>query len=132
MTVARRGAGPSERDIQRTIVGGLRARFPRFVVHAATPPQGGSPAAMRARKSQLGEGWMPGFPDITVIGSGPEHPGELPRFPVCVFLEVKSRTGRLSDAQLAVLDRIRGHGHRAVVVRSLSDAVRAVLDALRG
>lgn len=130
MTGAR--GGPSERDIQRVIVGGLRARFPRFVVHAATPPQGGSPAALRARKSQLGEGWLPGFPDITVIGSGPEDTGERTRGPVCIFLEVKSRTGRLSDAQVAVLDRIRSHGHRAVVVRSLSDAVAAVRDALRG
>lgn len=55
-------------------------------------------------------------------------PDLLVSHPRCgvVLLEVKSKRGRLSAGQAAEIEAIQQHGGQAVVVRSVTEALRAV------
>lgn len=59
------------------------------------------------------EGMMTGFPDLLCIGDG----GRI------AFLEVKTATGRLSDAQRDCHDMLTRKGCNVAVVRSQDEAV---------
>jgi methyl coenzyme M reductase subunit C len=59
-----------------------------------------------------------GWPDRAVMFAGNR---------VC-WLEFKTKTGRLSDAQEAVIDLMSDHGHLVYVVRSLKEAKLALAE----
>jgi hypothetical protein len=65
------------------------------------------------------EGMMPGFPDLICLGDA----GRIG------FLEVKTDTGRLSEAQERCHDMLRRKGHLVAVVRSQDDAVAVLQGA---
>jgi hypothetical protein len=115
----------TERAVQRSIVFGLWRMG--FVCHHS--PNGSHLAGDRvARAKQVAalkrDGMVPGWPDLTVLGSayGPGK-GQVG------FLEVKAeRGGVTSPEQQACHELLERVGHRVAVVRSLDE----VLAALRG
>lgn len=108
--------GHPEADLQREVVKSLRWLLPRgSIVHHSPGEQrrGGRSAQAIA----LGMGLHPGFADIVVLSAGR-----------VLFLELKSATGRLSEAQAAFRDDVRAQGHGWARVRSLDDALGALRD----
>lgn len=109
-----------EADLQRQVVRTLRLLLPRGgIVHASINEEraGGE----RARKRQgiaLGMGVHPGFSDLVVIAGGR-----------VLFLELKSKRGTLSEAQREFRDAVEAQGFAWALVRSLDDALAALLDA---
>ena len=59
---------------------------------------------------------FPGMSDLMLIGQD----GRVS------FIEVKSRTGRVSTEQARFIEVVRGMGYRAGVARSVEEAVRIV------
>jgi len=88
----------SESDIQREIVEELRLRG----------------AVIFRMNAGRGKGWQllcpPGTPDLLVIE--PHHTW---------WCEVKTPTGKLTDDQVAMHERLEMMGHEVVVARSVED-----------
>lgn len=108
--------GKPEADIQRLIVQTLRTVLPRdaIVHHSANEIRGGADA-QRAQAINVGMGVHPGFADLLVLSEGR-----------ILFLEVKSKTGRLSERQEAFRDAVRAQGLAWALVRSVDDALGAL------
>lgn len=115
----RKRRGNPEADLQRAVVAALRQVLPKgFVVHhSANEVRRGGDAGRVAQGIAQGMGVHPGFSDLLVLGLGR-----------CLFLELKSKTGSLSDAQIAFRDFVRKEGHSWALVRSLDDALAALSD----
>lgn len=107
-----------ESGVQRAIVAYLRRVLPDAIVHHS-PNEGvrGGRDGYLDGAFKKSAGQVAGFPDLIVIPWA--HIGPL-------FLEVKSASGRLSEAQAVMLDRLATLGYRVAVVRSIDD-VRARL-----
>lgn len=109
--------GTPEADIQRQIVATLRTVLPRgSIVHHSANEVGFSGHGARLRQAMLvGMGVHPGFADLVVLADGR-----------AVFLEVKSKAGRLSPAQKAFRDAVQAQGFGWALVRSTDDALAAL------
>lgn len=109
--------GTPEADIQRAIVSLLRAVLPKgSIVHHSANEVGFSGHGARLRQAMLvGMGVHPGFADLVVLADGR-----------AVFLEVKSKAGRLSPAQKAFRDAVQAQGFGWALVRSTDDALAAL------
>ena len=109
----------TESQVQRAIVDYLRRVLPYAITHHS-PNEGvrGGRAGYLDGAMAKAAGQVSGYPDIEVLlhakNGGP------------VFFEVKSRTGRLSNSQAVMHDRLDALGYRVAVVRSIDD-VRAAL-----
>ena len=71
-----------------------------------------------------------GEPDMTIVGSrtiafddGPDTPPAIVRQPVILFIECKSKTGKLRPEQAAIAAGCARHGVQVHVVRSMSDFI---------
>ena len=106
-----------EADAQRAIVALLRVILPRgSIVHHSANEVGFGGARARNRQAILdGMGVFRGFSDLLVISDGR-----------VMFLEVKSRAGRLSEAQERFRDMVVAQGLPWALVRSPEDAVAAL------
>jgi hypothetical protein len=108
----------SEVQIQAAIVEWLnrclRCRVAAIPNGTSTTPYG----AMRARK----EGLSKGAPDLVVAYVQDGEPRTL-------WIECKSRTGRLSEDQLRWRDDLQALGHDWLLARSLDDVVNWFGDA---
>lgn len=113
----RKRRGNPEADLQRQVVAGLRQVLPKgFVVHhSANEVRRGGEEGRIAQGIAQGMGVHPGFSDLIVLGAGR-----------CLFLELKSKTGRLSDAQVEFRAFVLAEGHSWALVRSLDDALAAL------
>lgn len=111
--------GNPEADAQRPIVAFLRAVLPlgSIVHHSANEAAGGGEAARKRQAVLVGMGVHAGFSDLIVISGGR-----------VLFLEVKSRTGRLTEAQERFRDDVVGQGLPWALVRSIEDATAALRD----
>ena len=109
-----------EADAQRAIVALLRVVLPRgSIVHHSPNEVGFGGARARNRQAILdGMGVFRGFSDLLVVSEGR-----------VMFLEVKSRAGRLSDAQERFRDMVQAQGLPWALVRSQDDAVAALQEA---
>ena len=106
----------SENALQRQIVDWIRY-FAVQVQVVAIP--NGARRTVSGRPTNAVPGLTPGVPDLVVI---------MPRGE-CLWIEVKSEKGRVSDAQFAFHTLLHGLNHRVAIVRSLEDvkaAFRAV------
>jgi hypothetical protein len=112
-----RSLSPDENQLQASIVTALRVRY-RDAIVAALPNGGlrGKIEAARMKKT----GTLAGMPDLVVILPGG----------ITAWLEVKTATGRLSEAQTEIHYRLAGLGHAVELVRSIEDATAAVNRAL--
>lgn len=110
--------GKPEADIQRVIVQTLRTVLPpdAIVHHSANEIRGGTDA-QRAQAINVGMGVHPGFADLLVLSEGR-----------LLFLEVKSKTGRLSETQEAFRDAVQAQGLAWALVRSVDDALGALAE----
>lgn len=108
-----------EADAQRAIVKALRVVLPRgaIVHHAANEVTSGNPRAKLRQAVLVGMGVHPGFADLIVLSGGR-----------VLFLEVKSKTGRLSPPQVAFRDTVQAQGFAWALVRSVEDALGALAD----
>ena len=116
--------GNPEADAQRAIVVDLRRLLlpPFFVHHSANEVRGGGEQARRRQAILLGMGIHPGFSDLLVgqkLAAWP-HPRLL-------FLEVKSKTGPLSENEKKFRSLVMDMGWPFEIARSTPDALGAVL-----
>lgn len=112
-----RQRGTPEADAQRDIVRFLRAVLPpgAIVHHSANEVRGAGRGHKLAQAIAVGMGVHPGFSDLLVLSEGRN-----------LYLEVKSKTGRQTTAQIAFEAAVTAQGHAYAVVRSVEDA-RAAL-----
>ncbi len=113
----RRKRGVPEADIQREVVRFLRLVLPvgSVVHHSANEVTGDSTKAKNRQAILVGMGVHPGFADLVVISNRR-----------VLFIEVKSRTGRLSASQEAFADLVMAQGFAWALVRSIDDAHAAL------
>jgi hypothetical protein len=111
-----------ERDLQKQIVGYINRFVQNVVVAAVTNEERGrGDAEQRARFGAMrrASGVLSGFPDLTVW---------LPNGRVLLW-ECKSDKGRVSVAQHLVHSRLDALGHPVEIIRSLEDAMAALVRA---
>jgi hypothetical protein len=111
-----------ERDLQKQIVGYINRFVQNVVVAAVTnEEQGRGDAEQRARFGAMrrASGVLTGFVDLTVW---------LPGGRVLLW-ELKSDKGRLSVAQNLVHARLAANGHPVEIIRTLEDAMAALVRA---
>ena len=108
-----------EADAQRAIVQALRVVLPRgsIVHHAANEITSGDRRARLRQAILVGMGVHPGFADLIVLSGGR-----------VLFLEVKSKTGRLRPSQVIFRDAVQAQGIGWALVRSVEDALGALAD----
>ena len=69
-------------------------------------------------------GMRAGVPDVSLMVARSGHHG--------LFLELKSKSGRVRDSQRAWISRLRSEGYAVRVVRSLDEAWTTITDYLDG
>ena len=108
-----------EADAQRAIVQVLRFVLPRdaIVHHSVNEVTAGDRRGRTRQAILVGMGVYPGFADLVVLSEGR-----------VLFLEVKSKTGRLRLAQEAFRDAVKAQGFAWALVRSVDDALAALAD----
>ena len=108
-----------EADAQRAIVQALRFALPRdaIVHHCANEVTEAGPRGARRQSILVGMGVHAGFADLIVISSGR-----------VLFLEVKSKTGRLRKSHEVFRDAVCAQGFGWALVRSVDDALGALAD----
>jgi hypothetical protein len=105
----------SEAAIQRDIVRTLRIGLPSgwLVVGVSNNPRSRIGGAI-----EKAMGLTAGLPDLVLYGN-------LDGSPFAGFFEVKTKTGRVSEAQRDMHDRLQSQGFRIAIVRSVADALDA-------
>lgn len=96
-----------ESEIQKTILLYLKARG---ILHWRC-----SLGGVRLAAGKVGRNPMKGFPDIAGL--------YCKKF---FTIEVKTKTGKLSEEQKAWVDRLQGQGVTCVIARSLDDVIEAM------
>ncbi|MFQ5439681.1 MAG: VRR-NUC domain-containing protein [Paracoccaceae bacterium] len=111
--------GTPEADLQRAVVQALRFALPRTAIihHSANEVTAPGPRGAKRQAILVGMGVHPGFADLMVLCDAR-----------VLFLELKSRKGKLSPAQEAFRDAVTAQGHGWALVRSLDDALGALAD----
>jgi len=101
-----------EQAYHRTVIAHLKARgMPNlFWFHC---PSGAFFGGKRQGAIMKSLGWMAGLPDLFAI-----HNGRV------FAIELKSETGRVSDAQLECLDRLRQAGAIVAIATGIDEALR--------
>ena len=104
----------NERQVQRGILAMARQLFPHVLLHHS--PNGAHLAGGHAGPL-LGDGMLPGYPDLACYWGGGGH----------LLMEVKrTKGGVVSDAQKAVHERLGTMGWPVSIVRSQDDAYHAL------
>lgn len=116
----RGGIIPTERQVQRQILAMCGIVFPDVLLWAVPNGahlEGNEASRSRQMGSLKGDGLKTGAPDLTLLWQGG-----------CGFLEVKRpKTGRMSDAQVAMHAKLISIGHKVAVVTSAYEAQEALL-----
>ena len=108
-----------EADAQRAIVQALRFVLPRnaIVHHSVNEVTSGDRRGKTRQAILVGMGVHSGFADLIVLSEGR-----------VLFLEVKSKTGRLRPAQEDFRDTVQAQGFAWAQVRSVDGALVALAD----
>jgi hypothetical protein len=111
----------SEAALHRSIVEWLALALPTGSVFHHSPNEGKHLVQYRVQQKYLGV--RPGWPDLEIFC----HPaGWLGDDWRPVFLEIKTRSGRLTPTQREVMAALRDVGCHAEIVRSLDDTHAAL------
>lgn len=115
------GVEPSEHQIQVSVFHWLRAVHPRVIAYAV-------PNAARRSMAQAAwlkaEGMRAGIPDIVIAAPRGGFHG--------FYLELKTRTGKLSDSQRGMLLDLASEGYACGLARSVDDAIELINTYLEG
>lgn len=106
---------PTERSVQREILKMCGQCFPHTIIHhsAVTRLVGSDKQRGMQMGAMKGDGFKPGFPDLVILWA--HNTG--------IFLEVKRpKTGKLSDAQIAMHTALEAIGWPVAVVTSADEA----------
>lgn len=111
--------GTPEADLQRAVVQTLRIALPRSAIihHCANEVTDPGPRGAKRQAILVGMGVHRGFADLMVIAGGR-----------VLFLELKAPKGRLRPEQEAFRDALLAQGFGWALVRSLDDALGALVD----
>lgn len=101
----------AEANIQASIVSWVRWVAPHVLIFAI--PNGGLRTKSEAARLKW-TGVLAGVPDLMVLDRGSAY-----------FLEVKTKTGRLSPDQIEVFDRLTALGIPCAIVRGIEDVRNA-------
>ena len=114
-----KGRGTPEADLQRAVVTALRFALPKGAIihHCANEVTEPGPRGAKRQAILVGMGVHSGFADLVILCEGR-----------MLFLELKSLKGKLSPAQEAFRDAILAQGFGWALVRSLDDALGALVD----
>ena len=107
---------PTESQIQCAFFDWVRLQ-PKISPYCFHVPNGGYRNAREGAKFKR-EGVLSGIPDIVLALPSKAYHG--------LFLELKSRVGKLSKEQKSFLDRVRDVGYCAEVARSVDEAIGIV------
>lgn len=112
--------GTPEADLQRAVVQALRLALPRTAIihHSANEVTEPGPRGAKRQAILAGMGVHPGFADLVVMCDGR-----------VLFLELKAPKGRLRPEQEAFRDAVLAQGHGWALVRSVDDALGALVAA---
>jgi hypothetical protein len=112
--------GTPEADLQRAVVQALRLALPRTAIihHSANEVTESGPRGAKRQAILAGMGVHPGFADLVVMCDGR-----------VLFLELKAPKGRLRSEQETFRDAILAQGHGWALVRSVDDALGALVAA---
>lgn len=111
-----------EDALQMQCVAWFRFQWPRLARLLHHSPNGGLRNIREAaRFKQMGT--QAGFPDLVLLVPSKGYHG--------LFIEMKTKTGRQSDAQKDYQKQVESEGYRYVVIRSLTDFMATVNDYLR-
>lgn len=113
----RRKPGNLEHRLQTDMIRWYRLRYPQMAHNLFAVPNGAKRDAVTAAKLKE-EGVLAGVADLILLKSN--------RFYGALLIEVKTPTGRQSDAQKQWQSLITPDGYKYVVVRSLDDFIREV------
>lgn len=106
---------PTERQVQRAILGMVRLCFPATIIHHSPNGAhlaGSDIARFKQMGALLGDGMMKGWPDLQVLWAGG-----------VAFIEVKRpKLGKVSPEQLKLHDALRGIGWPVLVATNVDDA----------
>ena len=119
MTRSMKRRGTPETDLQRAVVQALRFALPRTAIihHCANEVTEPGPRGAKRQAILVGMGVHRGFADLMVISEGR-----------VLFLELKAPRGRLRPEQEAFRDAVLAQGLSWSLVRSLDDALGALVD----
>ena len=113
---------PSERQIQIQCVSWFRQRYPEASGVFFSVPNGGARNAWTA-KNLRDEGALADAPDLLLL---------IPRHGYAsLCIEMKTRTGRQSDAQKEFQRAAEGEGNRYVVCRSFDEFRKVIEEYLK-
>ena len=107
-----RSLEPTELQIQAAIVEWLN----RCVQCRVAAIPNAAKRGFAAQRQVRSEGLSKGAPDLVVA----YHDGEEPR---TLWIECKSKSGRLSEEQIRWRDDLRALGHEWLLARSLDDVI---------
>jgi hypothetical protein len=94
----------------------VRAILLRFGSHPQLRLWRSQPLVARTRDGRVVRALPTGHPDVT----GVMYPG------VAVYIEIKTKTGKRSKAQVAFCDMLVKYGARYILARSLEDVERGL------
>ncbi|MCP4640631.1 MAG: VRR-NUC domain-containing protein [bacterium] len=125
----------TEAQIQSALIKWARALAPKHPCLAwlFAIPNGGA----RGRASRMGAGMVPGMPDLFLPAQEIDWlrwRGNVIHSTIAngLFIELKTKKGRLSQAQLDCHVYLESAGYRVEVCRSVEEAQAAILDYLGG
>ena len=136
----RRSNVPSERESQRTVVQYVRAKYPDVVIFAI--PNGGSRNKIEAANLKR-DGVLAGVPDLFIARGQLRDDIEIRNNDSCghihmfnesgtskvflgLFIEMKSKKGRMSESQLNIIDKLRHQPYRVEVCCSADEAIKVI------
>ena len=108
----------TEEQIHMAVVQYLNVVLPDGSVVHHSPNQMKAKIGWHAKLKKLG--MLKGFPDLMIMA--PSEAYIFPEMAAPIFFEIKSATGRLSEAQRGTLNALQGCDAYTAVVRSVEDA----------
>lgn len=119
--MTRRSEGPSEHQIQKAVFQWLRTVHPKVVAYAI--PNAARRSAAQAAYLKA-EGLRAGMPDIVIAKACGGFHG--------LYIELKTKTGRLSDVQKETLFDLAREEYACAVSRSVDETIELITTYLEG
>jgi hypothetical protein len=114
----------TERDIHQSIVDWLQVALPDGSVFHHSPNEGRHKVQYRVMQKRLGV--RAGWPDIEIFANRTWWREDTGLHWAPVFLEIKTPTGRLSENQKRIHDKLNKAGCHVAVVRSIDETCEAL------